>query len=136
MYGMCLLVSDSIDRVQLVGQELVLNSANDYNFNLIQKTITNSMWGNELLNKCETLKIYPNPVTSNTVISFYMKSSSDVKLTIHDTNGKNISTLISEKLTSGQHSIVFNAGQLSNGIYYCTLITTAGISVMKMVLIN
>jgi hypothetical protein len=136
MYGMCLLVSDSIDRVQLVGQELVLNSANDYNFNLIQKTITNSMWGNELLNKCETLKIYPNPVTSNTVISFYMKSSSDVKLTIHDTNGKNISTLISEKLTSGQHSIVFNAGQLSNGIYYCTITTATGISVMKMVLIN
>lgn len=136
MYGMCLLVSDSIDRIQLVGQELVLNNVNDYSFNLIQKTIINGIWGKEFLNKCETLKIYPNPFTSNTFIGFYLKSSSDVKLAICDSNGKIISTLITKKLSSGQHSTVFNASLLANGIYYSILTTTAGISIQKMVLIK
>lgn len=136
MYGMCLLVSDSIDRIQLVGQELVLNGVNDYSFNLIQKTINNGTWGNEFLNKCEMVKIYPNPITSSTVISFYMKSSSDAKLAICDSNGKNIFTLINGNLASGQHSTVFNASQLANGIYYCKLSTATGISVRKMILIK
>jgi len=65
---------------------------------------------------------YPNPFNPSTTISFALPSSSHVEVQVLDILGRHITTLISETMSAGQHSIVWHGndaqGQpVSAGIY-------------------
>lgn len=61
---------------------------------------------------------YPNPFNPTTTISFTLKDETYVTLTIFDVLGKKVTTLIDEKLTSGNHYVEFDGSQLNSGIYF------------------
>ena len=67
----------------------------------------------------------PNPVRDRTTINFVLPTVSYVRLTLHDVAGREIETLLDERLLSGQHSISFNSsrsnGRLPTGTYYYRL---------------
>ncbi len=42
-------------------------------------------------------------------------------MTIHDVLGRNIKTLVQEYKSAGNHSINFDASEISSGVYYYTL---------------
>jgi hypothetical protein len=64
---------------------------------------------------------YPNPFNPTTRITYYLPSSSYVTLTIYDLLGRAIQTLVSEFQTSGSHSVNFDCGNISSGIYFYQL---------------
>jgi photosystem II stability/assembly factor-like uncharacterized protein len=78
---------------------------------------------------------YPNPFNPSTIIRFQIKdsrhggSSTNVKLIVYDILGREIITLVNEKLQAGTYEIPFSINSITNnrvssGIYFYTL--TAG----------
>ncbi len=64
---------------------------------------------------------YPNPFNPSTTIKFNIKKSADIAIKIFDFSGKEILTLINEYLKSGSYEIIYNALDLSSGIYFYSL---------------
>lgn len=60
---------------------------------------------------------YPNPFNPSTTIEFALPKASFVTLKIYDLLGKEIATLVSEKLPAGKHQRVWEAKGLASGVY-------------------
>ncbi len=69
----------------------------------------------------ELFQNYPNPFNPNTVISYRLPVPSYVNLTVYNTLGQIVRTLVNQKQQAGRHSVPFNAGGLSSGVYYYQL---------------
>ncbi|MBN1481925.1 T9SS C-terminal target domain-containing protein [candidate division KSB1 bacterium] len=79
---------------------------------------------------------YPNPFNAATTIQFSFPKSSFVTLKIYNTIGKEIRTLISEKMEKGEHNIIWNANNLTSGIYYYRLNVDDIIETKKLILLK
>jgi hypothetical protein len=79
---------------------------------------------------------YPNPFNPNTVISYSLPSSSNVKLIVYNTLGQSIKTLDSGYKQAGNYSINFNASDLSSGIYFYKLEAGQFSQIKKMMLVK
>lgn len=64
---------------------------------------------------------YPNPFNPTTSIRFVIPEETHVKLTIYDVTGKEIAVLIDGLKKPGEYESVFNAKNLSSGIYFYVL---------------
>jgi len=79
---------------------------------------------------------YPNPFNPTTNIKFNIPKSSYVKLTIYDILGKEITTLVNEKLNVGSYEVGWNGSGYPSGVYYYKLITEEFADTKKMVLLK
>jgi len=61
---------------------------------------------------------YPNPFNPETNIEFYLPIESVVKLSVYNSLGSEIETLINKKLPSGVHTVKFSPAKLSSGLYF------------------
>jgi len=61
---------------------------------------------------------YPNPFNPTTTISFSLPSSEFVKLSLYNTLGQQVATLVNEQLNAGQYKLLFDASNLVSGVYY------------------
>jgi endo-1,4-beta-D-glucanase Y len=61
---------------------------------------------------------YPNPFRTTTTIEYSIAESSFVQLRIYDIAGREISTLINEKIPEGRYTFNFYANGLSPGVYF------------------
>lgn len=60
---------------------------------------------------------FPNPFNPSTVISFELPVEANVTVTIFNSLGEEISKVIKGALTAGHHQFIFDAHNLSSGIY-------------------
>jgi beta-glucanase (GH16 family) len=79
---------------------------------------------------------YPNPFNPSTNISFSLPARSFVSLKIFDSSGKDRATLVSEELSQGNHSTVWNADGLAAGVYFCRLQAGSFTETKKLVLLR
>jgi len=79
---------------------------------------------------------YPNPFNPNTKISFNIKESGFVNLTIYNSLGKEIKNLVNENLERGNYTVDFNAENLPSGIYFYKLQTGNFVDIKKMLLVK
>ena len=77
---------------------------------------------------------YPNPFNPTTQIRFDIKQSSYAKLIVYDILGKEISTLVNEKLSAGSYEVNWNGSGYPSGVYFYKLITDGYSDVKKMIL--
>ncbi|QQS35351.1 MAG: CotH kinase family protein [Ignavibacteriales bacterium] len=79
---------------------------------------------------------YPNPFNPSTTIRFSIPESMNVSLKVYNVLGQEIKTLISGFKEAGEHTIIFDAGDLISGLYFYKL--EAGIlsQVKKMMLLK
>ncbi|MEA3474853.1 MAG: DNRLRE domain-containing protein [Candidatus Cloacimonadota bacterium] len=61
---------------------------------------------------------YPNPFNTETTISFNLPKNGNVKLTIYNSKGQIVKTLVDNYLNIGEHKIEFDASNLISGIYF------------------
>ena len=66
----------------------------------------------------ELYQNYPNPFHQTTVIGFNLEKPSHVNLAIYDIQGREVMKLIDENFSAGIHQKVFNASNLTEGIYF------------------
>ncbi len=64
---------------------------------------------------------YPNPFNPSTKIEFSIPSQGMVTLKVYNALGQEVSTLINNSMGAGNHSAVFDASNLSSGLYFYTL---------------
>ncbi|MDH4068920.1 MAG: T9SS type A sorting domain-containing protein, partial [Ignavibacteria bacterium] len=64
---------------------------------------------------------YPNPFNPSTAIRFRLSAEGHVSLKVFDLLGREISTLVSERLGAGSYEVTFDAGDLPSGVYYYRL---------------
>ena len=85
----------------------------------------------------ELYQNYPNPFNPITKINYKIPKSSSVDLSIYNTLGEKIVTLVSGKQAAGYYQIEWNASGFSSGVYFYRLSTEAGnVATRKLVLLK
>jgi len=79
---------------------------------------------------------YPNPFNPSTWITYDLPHRTYVRLSVFDLLGRNLQTLVDGVQEAGSKTEVFDARNLSSGIYFYRLETDKFISTKKMVLIR
>ena len=83
----------------------------------------------------------PNPFNPETMIEFSIPHNDNVELSVYNTRGQHIKTLVSEIKSRGKHTVIWNgtndAGEnVSSGIYFYILCTDASIQKKKCILLR
>ena len=80
----------------------------------------------------------PNPAQNQSTINFRLaKSEPDVSLVVTDQRGSIVTKLIDGKeFSSGEHNLILNTQELTNGVYYFTLSTPTSSQTRKIVIIK
>jgi aminopeptidase N len=74
---------------------------------------------------------YPNPFNPTTTIKYTLPKAAYVRLEIFTITGKKIKVLADENKQAGYHSMLFNAGDLSSGVYFYKITTNTGYAASK-----
>ena len=79
---------------------------------------------------------YPNPFNPTTTIEYSLGKESFVRLKIYDVLGREITTLVQEKMAAGKHTIQFDAKDMNSGVYFYKIIAGNFIQSYKMIVIK
>ncbi|MBN8587743.1 MAG: family 10 glycosylhydrolase [Rhodothermia bacterium] len=80
---------------------------------------------------------YPNPFNPTTTIQFRLEKSAYVKLTLYDMLGRQVRTLVENRLLSaGEHHVRVDAHGLPSGLYHYRLETPTGTVVKQMTVLK
>lgn len=86
--------------------------------------------------KFELKQNYPNPFNPVTNIEYNIPKNSNVKITVYDNTGKEVSVLVNEFKQAGKYSSSFNAMNLSSGVYFYRIQAEDFSEVKKMTLLK
>ncbi len=79
---------------------------------------------------------YPNPFNPSTTIEYTLPSDGFVTLDIYNALGQHVASLVKGSEKAGVHKVVFNAENLSSGMYYYRIETGSSAAVRKMMLMK
>lgn len=88
------------------------------------------------LSSFELFQNFPNPFNPATTIKYSITEPQKVKLIVYSLLGEKIKVLVDEHKSTGMHSVIFDAGNLSSGIYIYTLIAGNKTSSKKLILLK
>ena len=136
-YGTYELVAQKIGFENAISQTVVIDPFNNQITGINLNFIINDVEDDNILpNDIILYQNYPNPFNPNTNISFYMPQSSAVKLEVFNVLGESVGTIVNEELSSGFHSVTFNAANLASGIYLISLQSSQIVLMKKMILLK
>ncbi len=74
---------------------------------------------------------YPNPFTSSTTIEFSLEKEAQVVLSVFNSIGQEINTLMNRNIPMGNYSVIWNGNdkmgsKVNNGLYFCRLLINDG----------
>ncbi len=84
---------------------------------------------------------YPNPFNPATTIQYDLPVGGDVRLTVYDISGREIKTLVNDRMASGYHTVRWdgrnrNGGKVASGVYIYRLETDNYVQSRKLLLIK
>jgi len=79
------------------------------------------------------VSLYPNPVNDVTTLNFNLVNNSNVDILVQDVSGKIISSKSLTNLNAGNNSTNINCTDLTDGIYYITMISNGNTLTKKFV---
>ncbi len=79
---------------------------------------------------------YPNPFNPSTKISYSLKNTGKVRLSVFDMLGREVAVLVNSTQNAGVHNVTFSASKLVSGIYMYRLEADNNILSKKMVLMK
>jgi hypothetical protein len=74
-----------------------------------------------ILTSAAGLKVYPNPASAITHISFTLPDERIAQVNIYDAMGRLVKEFPASRMASGNHIVDFNSEGTPSGIYFCTL---------------
>jgi len=91
---------------------------------------------NELPSEFRLFQNYPNPFNPTTKIKFQIVKFLNVKLEVYDALGREVETLINEKMSPGKYEVEFDGSDYPSGVYYYKLYTENYSETKSMVLLK
>ncbi len=79
---------------------------------------------------------YPNPFNPTTTIRYALPRRSHVTLTVFNTLGQHVATIVNGEVEAGYHEIQFNGSGLASGVYFYKLTAGGFAQVRKLVLVR
>ena len=80
---------------------------------------------------------YPNPFNPSTTIKFSIEQQSEVDLTVFNSLGQEVKTLIlSRDMNAGTHEVSFDGSDLPSGVYFYKLQVGSYVETKKMILMK
>ncbi|HEY5122342.1 MAG TPA: T9SS type A sorting domain-containing protein [Ignavibacteria bacterium] len=84
---------------------------------------------------------YPNPFNPSTKIKFDIRAGvrsqeSEVKLIIYDITGREIQTLVNEKLNPGTYEVTFDGSNFASGVYFYQLRSSDYVNTKKFIVLK
>ena len=79
---------------------------------------------------------YPNPFNDKCVISFFIPEQTQVQIEIFDILGRKVATVLDQTKEAGEHSVIFDAGDIGSGVYFYRLKTENFGKTKSMVLLK
>lgn len=90
----------------------------------------------ELPEKFELYDNSPNPFNPVTKIKLDVPRSSQVRISVYDLSGKEVSRIADGRFDAGSYETVFDASMLPSGIYFCRMTAESFSAVIRMALIK
>ena len=79
---------------------------------------------------------YPNPFNPVTKINFDLPENGRADIRLYDLLGREVAVILNEVRNAGYHTVVFDASNLSSGIYFYKLVSGKFTSIKKMALVK
>jgi len=79
---------------------------------------------------------FPNPFNPMCNVQFSMSNAGNVKLVVYDVQGREVQTLVNERLQAGTYETSFDGSALNSGVYFYKLITDGFTETKRMILIK
>jgi len=79
---------------------------------------------------------YPNPFNPSTTIKYKLPKSSEVRLSVYDMLGREVSVLVNEKRNAGVHEVKFDGSNLASGVYFYRLQAGDFVQTRKLLLLR
>ncbi|HIA29790.1 MAG TPA: T9SS type A sorting domain-containing protein, partial [Candidatus Marinimicrobia bacterium] len=79
---------------------------------------------------------YPNPFNPVTTLRYDLPQESDVTLTIYDITGRMVQTLVNELQQAGMKKVIWNASDVSSGVYIYRIQAGNFTKTRKMILLK
>ncbi|MCF7810524.1 T9SS type A sorting domain-containing protein [bacterium] len=80
--------------------------------------------------------VYPNPFNAVSNINFSLDRAADVKLTVHDLTGRQVTELVNEHRGSGKYTVQLNSEGWASGMYMIRLTDGSRVSMKKVALLK
>jgi uncharacterized lipoprotein YddW (UPF0748 family) len=84
--------------------------------------------------RVELSPVAPNPVQDNATVSYNLKKSGQVRVSLFDINGREILVLKNAAQTIGEYTLDMDASSLLNGLYFLRL-NTEGVVVSRKIVV-
>ncbi len=79
---------------------------------------------------------FPNPFNPATKISYELPRESHVTISVYDTAGRRVKTIVDGVQSAGTHEVMFRADRLSSGVYFYEMRTGDFQEIRKMMLVK
>jgi hypothetical protein len=79
---------------------------------------------------------YPNPFNPRTTIQYELPRSAEVRLSVCDVLGREVSVVVNERREAGVHEVTFDGSSLASGIYVYRLQAGDFIQIRKLTLLK
>jgi len=79
---------------------------------------------------------YPNPFNPSTVVRYQLSVVGNVSLKVYDVQGREVQTLVNERLQPGTYEVTFDGSKLNSGVYFYQLLKGDFKETKKMLLLK
>ena len=90
----------------------------------------------EYISKYSLEQNYPNPFNPKTLIRYQLPAVSNISIKVYDIYGRELQTLVNQRMQPGSYEVTFDGTPFSSGIYFYRIVSDAWSETKRMILIK